>query len=98
MLLGQKERELWWLREELRMATIRITVKDENDETHNYEESIPLLEKVADDREYHDGLVHTIACGLLFRSDWCPDSLHDVVITVDGRVIDFYSHHGPGCL
>lgn len=80
------------------MATIKVTVRDENDETHKYEESVPFLEQVADDREYHDNLVHTIACGLLYRSDWCPGSLCNVVITVGDRVIDFDSHHGPGCL
>lgn len=39
-----------------------------------------------------------IACGLLYQRDWCPGSIDKAVITVDGREIEFYSHHGKGRL
>lgn len=72
------------------MSTIRVTVMDESIERHDFEESVsvPFLERVADDREYHDGLVYTIACGLLYRAGLIPGSLHNPVITVDGREIE----------
>lgn len=80
------------------MATIKIKATAENGDIHEWVEMVPHLEHVSDDREYHDNLVHTIACGLLYRSDWCPGSLSGVVITVDDREIDFFSHWGPRCL
>ena len=62
------------------MATIRVTVMDDDGNRHDFEESVGS--------EVNDDLVYTIACGLLYQSDWIPGSLRNPVITVDGREIE----------
>jgi hypothetical protein len=69
------------------MRTIRVQAKDDNGEPVDLSTGVPL-ERVEDDRHFADSLAFTVACGLLYCSDWIPGSLHDPVITVDDREID----------